>query len=102
LIRRKDKHGNEVLVEEPIAEASAKSLEVPAAPAQTHPRELTSKTSVATLRRTTTGGRISITLIKARGIAGTASGDVKPYIVLQTEKHKHRTHHAKQSEEPHW
>ena len=86
-----------MVVEEPLTEVSPAMLS-PTRPS--HGRDLTSKTSMTSLR--TVSGRISVTCIKGRGIAGTASGDVKPYVVIQTDKHKHKTHHAKQSEEPQW
>lgn len=93
LIRKKDKQGNEVLVEEPLEEG----YEV-LGDEKGHAR----KPSAKSLAPSSAPGRISITCLRAKGISGTASGDVKPYIVLQTEKQKHHTHHAKKSEEPEW
>lgn len=97
LIKRKDKHGNEVLVEEPLMGEEG-SYEV--INERGHARMPSHKGSLAP--STTQAGRISITCLRAKGISGTASGDVKPYIVLQTDKQKYHTHHAKRSEEPEW
>ena len=94
LIKKKDKQGNEVLVEEPLEDGYEVLGEE-----RGHARKPSQKGSLAP---SSAPGRLSITCLKARGISGTASGDVKPYIMLQTEKQKHHTHHAKKSEEPEW
>jgi Ca2+-dependent lipid-binding protein len=95
LIKKKDKQGNEVLVEEPLEEGGYELVNP-----KGHARNASHKGSLAPSSAPT--GRISITCLRAKGISGTASGDVKPYIVLQTDKQKHHTHHAKKSEEPEW
>lgn len=74
--------------------------ELAAAAAAADGRTLSKKGSLASLGEMKFN--LAVTCLQGEGIAGSATGDIKPYVSLQVGKKSHHTHPAKKSEEPQW
>lgn len=124
LLKKKDKHGDEVLVDErpavdpvsveetipstiteepldPLIRAPSPSYQEALPAGNGKPAEQTRQAKDPSIYGDAKMA-LSVTCIRGRDIVGTASGDIKPYISLQIGKKSHKTEHAKKSEEPEW
>jgi Ca2+-dependent lipid-binding protein len=118
LVRKKDRSGHDVFVEEPFEEVdniateetgerdvystSGASFEAPDHTREPtdSPRTISKKQSYASFGE---GKRnVSVTCLKGKEIDGTSTGEIKPYVHVQIGKKHHSTSHAKKSSEPEW
>lgn len=112
LIKKKDKHGNEVLVDgdmlpdsmpTPIPEEPRSPDPATSPHSQAMPSIDSRIVSQSSAKDPSIYGdgkvQVNITCLRGKEIGG---GDVKPYVSLQVGKKTHKTDHAKKSAEPEW
>lgn len=116
LIKKKDKHGNEVLVEEStgqIVEGNGADLGYASSDGETRP--IQNSTMAQTLNAGQMSGieehadvqgghaeAISITCLSGSNLVGTGNHDVKPYVQLTLGRKSYKTSHAKRAVDPEW
>ncbi|KAJ9121636.1 hypothetical protein QFC22_002256 [Naganishia vaughanmartiniae] len=116
LIKKKDKHGNEVLVEESsgqIVDGHAPDLGYASSDGDARPIQHSTMAQTLNTEQVSGMGQpaegqagqaeaVNVTCLSGSNLVGSGSHDVKPYVQLTLGRKSYKTSHAKRAVDPEW